>query len=158
MPEIAADVDHADLLAWLVEPGEPVNLGDPILEIETDKATVEIEAPASGILAEIRVPAGSVDVAAGAVLGLIEESVRDSAESAAAEPPRAPEEEEVPTDADLLPRGGIQLEGARPHYELHPLRDFALRLCFCQTHPGATLFQFLRFCFSRAAILKYVNS
>ena len=40
MPEIAADVEHADLLAWLVEPGERVSRGDPILEIETDKSTV----------------------------------------------------------------------------------------------------------------------
>ena len=106
MPEIAADVDHADLLAWLVEPGERVNRGDPILEIETDKSTVEIEAPASGTLSEIRVPAGSVDVAAGAVLGLIEESVRDSAESpGVANPPGAPEKEEIkPTPGAAAPR------------------------------------------------------
>ena len=95
MPEIAADVDHADLLAWLVEPGERVERGDPILEIETDKSTVEIEAPASGTLSEIRVPAGSVDVAAGAVLGLIEESVRDSAEGGGGDPPSPPEKEEI---------------------------------------------------------------
>jgi pyruvate/2-oxoglutarate dehydrogenase complex dihydrolipoamide acyltransferase (E2) component len=42
--------DTGTLIAWLKGEGEPVTQGEPIMEIETDKATVEIEAPASGIL------------------------------------------------------------------------------------------------------------
>ena len=80
MPELAPDIDEADVIAWLVEPGAEVERGEPILEIETDKSTVEVESPAAGILSEIRVPAGSTDVAVGALLGLI-------APSAAPEPP-----------------------------------------------------------------------
>jgi pyruvate dehydrogenase E2 component (dihydrolipoamide acetyltransferase) len=80
MPELAPDIDEADVIAWLVEPGAEVERGEPILEIETDKSTVEVESPATGILSEIRVPAGSTDVAVGALLGLI-------APSAAPDPP-----------------------------------------------------------------------
>ena len=80
MPELAPDIDEADVIAWLVEPGAEVERGEPILEIETDKSTVEVESPAAGILSEIRVPAGSTDVAVGTLLGLI-------APSAAPEPP-----------------------------------------------------------------------
>ncbi|MCS5637160.1 MAG: E3 binding domain-containing protein, partial [Myxococcota bacterium] len=115
MPEIPADVDHADLLAWLVKPGDPVAQGDPILEIETDKSTVEIEAPASGILAEIQVPAGSVDVAAGTVLGLIEESVRDAADIVGAQAPPSPavQEEPEPVPAAARPPESESAPGIR---------------------------------------------
>jgi pyruvate dehydrogenase E2 component (dihydrolipoamide acetyltransferase) len=77
MPELAPDIAEADLIAWLVEPGAAVALGEPIAEIETDKATVEIEAPGAGILREILVPEGSLDVAVGTVLGLMETSEGD---------------------------------------------------------------------------------
>ncbi len=94
MPELAPDIDEADVIAWLVEPGAEVERGEPILEIETDKSTVEVESPATGILSEIRVPAGSTDVAVGALLGLI-------APSAAPEPPenRPQNNPEAPEEA-----------------------------------------------------------
>jgi pyruvate dehydrogenase E2 component (dihydrolipoamide acetyltransferase) len=58
------------LVAWLKHPGEPVEKGEPVMEIETDKATVEIEAPASGTLEGVRAQAGD-EVPVGQVVAWI---------------------------------------------------------------------------------------
>jgi pyruvate dehydrogenase E2 component (dihydrolipoamide acetyltransferase) len=60
MPALGMHQDNGTLLAWLKEEGEAVAQGEPIMEIETDKATVEIEAPASGILGGIRAREGAI--------------------------------------------------------------------------------------------------
>ena len=72
MPEVAADMTEADVVGWLAAEGDPINEGEILFEIETDKSTVEIEAPATGILKEIRVPAGQAGVAVGELLAVIE--------------------------------------------------------------------------------------
>ena len=58
MPALGMAQEKGRLIRWLVEPGATVNKGDPLMEVETDKTTVEIEAPASGILANITAAAG----------------------------------------------------------------------------------------------------
>jgi pyruvate dehydrogenase E2 component (dihydrolipoamide acetyltransferase) len=58
MPALGMAQDTGRLIRWLVEPGAAVNKGDPLMEVETDKAVVEIEAPASGILAQVTAAAG----------------------------------------------------------------------------------------------------
>jgi pyruvate dehydrogenase E2 component (dihydrolipoamide acetyltransferase) len=78
MPRPAPDIDEADLIAWLVEPGAEIALGDPILEIETEKSTLEIESPCAGQLLEILVPPGSLGVPVDTLLGLIEPSQTDT--------------------------------------------------------------------------------
>ena len=70
MPRPAPEIEEADLIAWLVEPGAEIALGDPILEIETEKSTLEIESPCAGQLQEILVPPGSLSVPVGTLLGL----------------------------------------------------------------------------------------
>ncbi len=83
MPQLSSEGESATLASWLVEPGDIVEKGEVIAELETDKATVELEAPASGAIAELRVSAGSEDIGPGTVLGLIEASdarVEDSGE------------------------------------------------------------------------------
>jgi pyruvate/2-oxoglutarate dehydrogenase complex dihydrolipoamide acyltransferase (E2) component len=56
---------------WLKEPGESLEAGEPLLEVETEKVNSELEAPVSGVLAEIRAPAGS-RVPVGEVIARIE--------------------------------------------------------------------------------------
>jgi pyruvate dehydrogenase E2 component (dihydrolipoamide acetyltransferase) len=73
MPEVAVDMTEADLVTWLVKPGDRVAEGELIAEIETDKSTVEFESPAAGILAEILVPAGTAGVRVGEVLAILSE-------------------------------------------------------------------------------------
>lgn len=58
MPGVAAGNDAAQILSWLKKEGEAVNINDELLEVETDKAVVEVAAEASGTLARILVPAG----------------------------------------------------------------------------------------------------
>ncbi|HEX7228903.1 MAG TPA: dihydrolipoamide acetyltransferase family protein [Candidatus Binatia bacterium] len=53
MPALGVAQQTGTLLKWLKKEGESVSKGEPLMEIETDKATVEIEAPASGILAQV---------------------------------------------------------------------------------------------------------
>ncbi len=52
--------DEVKILRWLKQKGEAVQKGEPLLEVETDKVNVEIEAPASGRLSEIRTVEGQV--------------------------------------------------------------------------------------------------
>jgi pyruvate dehydrogenase E2 component (dihydrolipoamide acetyltransferase) len=58
------------LLQWLKAPGEAITKGEPLMEIETDKATVEVEAPASGVLANVTAQPGD-EVPVGQVIALI---------------------------------------------------------------------------------------
>ncbi|MDE2906367.1 MAG: lipoyl domain-containing protein, partial [Acidobacteriota bacterium] len=71
MSELADSMTSATLTAWLKHAGDRVTVGEPIAEVETDKTTVEIEAPADGVLADIRVAAGTRDVAVGALLAVV---------------------------------------------------------------------------------------
>jgi pyruvate dehydrogenase E2 component (dihydrolipoamide acetyltransferase) len=86
MPSLGFDMTEGQLACWLKNEGDPVEKGQAIAEIETEKATVEIEAAASGILARILVQAGQT-VPVGTVIGVIAEA---GEESAAAPAPPAP--------------------------------------------------------------------
>ncbi len=91
MPELSTSMTEADVIAWLVTPGERVEAGDVIAEIETDKSTVELEAPASGVLLEIVVPEGTTGVKVGEVLALMDaDPATEAPGPPAAEPPPAP--------------------------------------------------------------------
>lgn len=59
MPKFEMSQETATLIQWLVEEGQAVEKGQPLLEVETDKVTMEIEAPASGILAHINASPGA---------------------------------------------------------------------------------------------------
>lgn len=71
MPNLGAEATAATIVAWLRAAGDEVAAGEVVAEIETEKATVELEAPVAGRIAEIRQPAGS-EVAVGEILALIE--------------------------------------------------------------------------------------
>ena len=79
LPELAEGMAAATLSAWLKKPGDPVAAGEPIAEVETDKTTVELEAPADGVLAVVRVAAGAEAVAVGTVLALVRKGAPDEA-------------------------------------------------------------------------------
>ena len=73
MPNLGAETDEARLSSWTKNVGDTVMEGEVIAEIETDKANVDLEAPASGRITEILVPAGS-DAKVGTVLATFEEA------------------------------------------------------------------------------------
>jgi pyruvate dehydrogenase E2 component (dihydrolipoamide acetyltransferase) len=71
MPQLSSEGEAATLATWLVSVGDRVEKGDVIAELETDKATVELESPASGTLAELLVSEGSEGILPGITLGRI---------------------------------------------------------------------------------------
>src|SRR5512143_3324609 len=60
MPALEMAQESGVLVSWLKRDGEPVVKGEPLMEIETDKVTVEIEAPASGLLGGVLAKEGDV--------------------------------------------------------------------------------------------------
>jgi pyruvate dehydrogenase E2 component (dihydrolipoamide acetyltransferase) len=70
MPRMGLTMEEGTVVAWLKGVGEPVQAGEPLVEIETDKATVEIEAPANGILHKIMGQPGET-FPIGAVIGYL---------------------------------------------------------------------------------------
>jgi pyruvate/2-oxoglutarate dehydrogenase complex dihydrolipoamide acyltransferase (E2) component len=60
LPDLGEGVAEGEIAAWLVEVGQEVAEDDPLVEIETDKTTVEIPSPVAGVVSAILVPAGSV--------------------------------------------------------------------------------------------------
>jgi pyruvate/2-oxoglutarate dehydrogenase complex dihydrolipoamide acyltransferase (E2) component len=71
MPKFAADAVDGRIEKWMKGVGEAVGRGEPIVEIETDKALLELEASAAGTLAEIVHPDGA-EVPVGETIGFIE--------------------------------------------------------------------------------------
>src|SRR5512142_2787610 len=59
MPKLGFDMAEGTLVRWVKNEGENVNKGDVLAEIETDKATVEVESSASGVVRKLLVEAGS---------------------------------------------------------------------------------------------------
>ena len=91
MPALSPTMESGTLSKWTIAVGEPVRSGDVIAEIETDKATMEVEAVDDGVLASILVADGSDGVAVGTVIARLAEdgeAVEDVA--SAAVPPLAP--------------------------------------------------------------------
>ena len=74
VPTLGESVTEATVAKWLKRPGEAVALDEPVVELETDKVTLEVPAPAAGTLAEILAEEGA-NLPIGAVLGRISEGV-----------------------------------------------------------------------------------
>jgi pyruvate dehydrogenase E2 component (dihydrolipoyllysine-residue acetyltransferase) len=73
MPALELAQETGKVLRWMKAPGDPVRKGEPLVEIETDKVTVEIEAPASGILSNVTAREGDV-IPVGQTIALIADS------------------------------------------------------------------------------------
>src|SRR5215217_7936353 len=84
MPALSPTMEKGNLAKWLKKEGEAVKSGDVIAEIETDKATMEVEAVDEGTLGKILVPEGTADVAVNTPIATILAEGEDA--SAANEP------------------------------------------------------------------------
>ena len=99
LPQLAETVTSAKLGTWLKQEGDTVEAGEPIVEVETDKTNVELEAPASGVVHKIHVKAGTDGLETGALLAVISEG----AEPAGADDgqTRATEDAAPPTEVSV---------------------------------------------------------
>ena len=91
MPALSPTMEEGNLAKWLKKEGDEVAAGDVIAEIETDKATMEVEAVEEGRLAKILIPEGSQNVKVNAVIAMLAEEGEDASDI------EAPEKK---TDAD----------------------------------------------------------
>ena len=82
VPALGESVSEATVLKWFKNVGEAVEVDEPLVELETDKVTVEVPAPAAGVLMAIDATGGA-EVAVGAILGSLEEGGTASAAPAA---------------------------------------------------------------------------
>ena len=95
MPALSPTMEEGKLAKWLKREGDAVKPGDVIAEIETDKATMEVEAVDEGVLARILVPEGTENVKVNAPIAVLgvdgEDDVGEGGPAAGAAPPEAPE-------------------------------------------------------------------
>ena len=85
VPTLGESVTTATIARWMKQPGEAVAADEPLVELETDKVTVEVTAPSAGVLTAISAPEGS-EVEVGALLGVIEAGVTPTVAGPAANP------------------------------------------------------------------------
>jgi pyruvate dehydrogenase E2 component (dihydrolipoyllysine-residue acetyltransferase) len=71
LPEVAADFESGTIEGWLKDVGDRIDIGDPLIEVSTDKAVVEVEAEEAGILGKILIPAGSEEVAVNTPIAIL---------------------------------------------------------------------------------------
>ena len=112
MPALSPTMEKGNLSRWLKKEGDAIKPGDVLAEIETDKATMEVEAVDEGVLAKIVVPAGTEDVPVNNVIGLIAGEGEDATSVAArgASHPSAKGEHKI----------GQSDQPAPPHLEFVP--------------------------------------
>jgi len=110
LPALGIAQETGTILRWLKNEGEEVAKGEPLVEIETDKATVEIEAPASGVLANVTGAVG-VEIPVGQVIAAILAPGESPQEPAVAEV--GPVHGETPTDGHVTAVAPRFIEGAR---------------------------------------------
>ncbi|ANY81488.1 pyruvate dehydrogenase complex dihydrolipoamide acetyltransferase [Microvirga ossetica] len=110
MPALSPTMEKGNLAKWLKKEGDTVKSGDVIAEIETDKATMEVEAVDEGILAKIVVPEGTADVPVNQLIALIAgegedpKSVTAPAAGGSAAPAPAPKAETAPAAPAAAPQ------------------------------------------------------
>lgn len=125
MPALSPTMEKGNLARWLKKEGDAIKSGDVLAEIETDKATMEVEAVDEGVLAKIVVPDGSQDVKVNELIALIAEEGEDAkavasgaGESAPAAAPAAtpaPKAEDAPaTPAPAAPASAAAPPAATP--------------------------------------------
>jgi 2-oxoglutarate dehydrogenase E2 component (dihydrolipoamide succinyltransferase) len=83
VPTLGESVSEATIAQWFKKPGESVKADEPLVELETDKVTIEVPAPASGVLADVLVRDGET-VGVGALLGMIDAAGAPAAKSTGA--------------------------------------------------------------------------
>src|SRR3984893_14160650 len=86
MPALSSTMEKGNLPKWIKSEGDKIKAGDVIAEIETDKATMEVEAIDDGTLGKILVPEGTADVAVNTPIAMILADGEDSGTLKAATP------------------------------------------------------------------------
>ncbi|TAK50074.1 MAG: pyruvate dehydrogenase complex E1 component subunit beta [Xanthobacteraceae bacterium] len=123
MPALSPTMEKGNLAKWLKQEGDAVKSGDVIAEIETDKATMEVEAVDEGTLGKILVPAGTTDVAVNTPIAVILGNGENAADLGTAAAPAAPPSEAKAPSSEAKAAPAPQTEApaiAAPEPEVPP--------------------------------------
>src|SRR5687767_13315454 len=113
MPALSPTMEKGNLAKWLKKEGDAVKSGDVIAEIETDKATMEVEAVDEGTLGKILVPEGTADVAVNTPIAMILSEGEDAASLKSAKPSsRKPQSDPATTEEVEESRSRVEEPGA----------------------------------------------
>ncbi len=113
VPTLGESVTEATVGKWFKKAGDTVKADEALAELETDKVTLEVNAPASGVISEIAVREGET-VAPGAILGSIAEGVAVSGSSKPVQPPASPQAAPAAPAAPMHANAAPQSGQARP--------------------------------------------
>ncbi len=116
VPQLPESVQDATLVSWHKKPGDAVNRDENLVDIETDKVVLEVPAPVSGMLKEIRVKDGTT-VGAGQVIAILEEG---AGAAPAPQPKAAPAPAPAPAPVAAAPAAAVSAPAAGNDMPLSP--------------------------------------
>ncbi len=123
MPALSPTMEKGTLAKWLVKEGDGVNVGDLIAEIETDKATMELEAAEGGRIAKLVVAEGTDDVAVGSVIALLVDENQEVSGPVTADQRPAPAPDAALTETMAIPLVPAPIiQSARPDCDTSRIR------------------------------------
>ena len=114
MPALSPTMTEGNLAKWHKNEGDAVSAGDVIAEIETDKATMEVEAVDEGVLGKIVISEGSENVKVNAVIGVLLEEGENTGDIGDAAPAAAPEPAAETTVEEAAPAAAVSAPAAKP--------------------------------------------
>jgi pyruvate dehydrogenase E1 component beta subunit len=114
MPALSPTMTEGNLAKWHKNEGDAVSAGDVIAEIETDKATMEVEAVDEGVLGKIVISEGSEHVKVNAVIGVLLEEGENTGDIGDAAPAAAPEPAAETTVEEAAPAAAVSAPAAKP--------------------------------------------
>lgn len=114
MPALSPTMTEGTLAKWLKKEGDVVSAGDVIAEIETDKATMEVEAVDEGVLGKILVQAGTENVAVNAVIAVLLEDGEDSSAISSAPKAAAPATQKPEEKVEAKVNGSVAVASSAP--------------------------------------------
>src|SRR3977135_3106743 len=123
MPALSPTMEKGNLSKWLKKEGESIKSGDVIAEIETDKATMEVEATDEGTLGKILIPEGTADVAVNTPIATILADGENASDLGKAAAPAKQEKaaESAPPAAEAKPAPAPRREMNPPQSKLRQL-------------------------------------
>ena len=122
MPALSPTMEEGNLAKWMVKEGDSVSAGDVIAEIETDKATMEVEAVDEGTVAKLVVEAGSEAVKVNAVIAILAEEGEDALAVASAVPSSPTStQDKKPVENDVIDEKPSNVAVKTDHDETKPV-------------------------------------
>ena len=125
VPTLGESITEATVSKWLKEIGEPFEVDEPLVEIETDKITVEVPAPSAGVLSEIMIKEGS-DINIGGVLGIIDNAniskkiSKENKEDKSDQPLNQNIDKEIPKDEKIIEEKKVKIDSKSVSSKLSP--------------------------------------